>query len=54
MSEEEENKILDQAYYWNRLAQKYAGIGAFSLFNQCWTYYIRKMSLVSRADEVLH
>ncbi len=54
MSEEEENRILDQAYYWSTQAQKYAGMGAFSLFNQCWSYYTRRMSLVARADEVLH
>lgn len=48
--EETRERLLDEAHYWEKQAQKYAGLGAFSLFNQCWAYYCRRMQRINTID----
>lgn len=49
-TEDERERLLTEASYWNTQAQKFASVGASVLCSQCLNYYLRRIQQVNRLD----
>lgn len=49
-NEDERERLLTEAIYWNTQAQKFAGVGASVLCSQCLNYYLRRIQLINKLD----